>query len=152
MRLFLSMAEGQRFELWVPCGTAVFKTAALNHSAIPPDVRQGQYIFSSDFVKIFLTFYIHPVSKAIEPISLLDRVLIYRHSLISTEKCRDKYEKGRLREMKVRHEVIHDAERNTRIDIDLSFEYNTLFSNFRIFYDISCYSYSELVPVVLYLL
>ena len=30
------MAEGQRFELWVPCGTAVFKTAAINHSAIPP--------------------------------------------------------------------------------------------------------------------
>jgi hypothetical protein len=36
--LYYQMAEGQRFELWVPCGTAVFKTAAINHSAIPPDV------------------------------------------------------------------------------------------------------------------
>ena len=30
------MAEGVRFELTVPCGTAVFKTAGLNHSPIPP--------------------------------------------------------------------------------------------------------------------
>jgi hypothetical protein len=30
------LAEGVRFELTVPCGTAVFKTAGLNHSPIPP--------------------------------------------------------------------------------------------------------------------
>ena len=32
------MAEGVGFEPTVPCGTAVFKTAALNHSATPPRV------------------------------------------------------------------------------------------------------------------
>ena len=52
------MAEGQRFELWVPCGTAVFKTAAINHSAIPPDVWWGQYIVSGCFVKIIFNFYL----------------------------------------------------------------------------------------------
>ncbi len=31
------MAEGVGFEPTVPLGTTVFKTAALNHSAIPPD-------------------------------------------------------------------------------------------------------------------
>ena len=31
------MAEEERFELPVPCGTAVFKTAALDHSATPPN-------------------------------------------------------------------------------------------------------------------
>ena len=30
------MAEGRRFELLVPCGTAVFKTAPLDHSGTPP--------------------------------------------------------------------------------------------------------------------
>jgi hypothetical protein len=30
------MAEGAGFEPAVPCGTTVFKTAAFNHSAIPP--------------------------------------------------------------------------------------------------------------------
>ncbi len=32
------MAEKQRFELWVPCDTTVFKTVALNHSAISPRI------------------------------------------------------------------------------------------------------------------
>lgn len=32
----LNMAEGVGFEPTVPCGTAVFKTAALSHSATPP--------------------------------------------------------------------------------------------------------------------
>ena len=32
----LFLAEGVGFEPTVPRGTAVFKTAALNHSAIPP--------------------------------------------------------------------------------------------------------------------
>ena len=31
-----SMAEEVGFEPTVPCGTTVFKTAAFNHSAIPP--------------------------------------------------------------------------------------------------------------------
>ena len=30
------MAEGEGFEPPVPCGTTVFKTAAFDHSAIPP--------------------------------------------------------------------------------------------------------------------
>ena len=30
------VAEAQRFELWDPCESAVFKTAALNHSATLP--------------------------------------------------------------------------------------------------------------------
>ena len=47
------MAEGQRFELWVPCGTAVFKTAAINHSAIPPDAWYEEYREVRFFVKIF---------------------------------------------------------------------------------------------------
>ena len=33
------MAEGEGFEPPVPCGTSVFKTDALNHSAIPPGGR-----------------------------------------------------------------------------------------------------------------
>ena len=32
-----NLAEGEGFEPPVPCGTPVFKTGALNHSAIPPD-------------------------------------------------------------------------------------------------------------------
>ena len=35
--VFLTMAEGEGFEPPVPCGTSVFKTDALNHSATPPD-------------------------------------------------------------------------------------------------------------------
>lgn len=42
------MAEGQRFELWVPCGTAVFKTAAINHSAIPPGVKKKEHFFKTE--------------------------------------------------------------------------------------------------------
>ena len=34
-----SLAEGRRFELLDPCGSAVFKTAALDHSATPPRHR-----------------------------------------------------------------------------------------------------------------
>lgn len=37
------MAEEQGFEPWVPFGTAVFKTAAFNHSAIPPWLLLGHY-------------------------------------------------------------------------------------------------------------
>src|SRR5215510_6676790 len=33
-----ALAEGVGFEPTEPCGSAVFKTAALNHSAIPPAV------------------------------------------------------------------------------------------------------------------
>src|SRR5580765_4096440 len=35
-----AMAEGVGFEPTEPCGSAVFKTAALNHSAIPPQGRE----------------------------------------------------------------------------------------------------------------
>ena len=34
------MAEEVGFEPTVPCGTTVFKTAAFNHSAIPPQLHQ----------------------------------------------------------------------------------------------------------------
>ena len=37
------LAEGQGFEPWVPYGTAVFKTAAINRSAIPPE--RGKRVF-----------------------------------------------------------------------------------------------------------
>jgi len=37
-RALSGMAEGVGFEPTVPCSTAVFKTAALNHSATPPRV------------------------------------------------------------------------------------------------------------------
>src|SRR5205085_760380 len=38
------LAEGVGFEPTEPCGSAVFKTAALNHSAIPPrDCRAADY-------------------------------------------------------------------------------------------------------------
>ena len=33
----LFMAVGQRFELWEPRGSTVFKTAAFDHSATPPE-------------------------------------------------------------------------------------------------------------------
>ena len=36
------MAEGVGFEPTVPFGTTVFKTAALNHSAIPPNRRLSE--------------------------------------------------------------------------------------------------------------
>ena len=37
------MAEGVGFEPTVPCGTAVFKTAAIVHSAtLPPDVGDSR--------------------------------------------------------------------------------------------------------------
>ena len=31
-----TVAEGERFELPEPCGSTVFKTAAIDHSANPP--------------------------------------------------------------------------------------------------------------------
>jgi hypothetical protein len=34
------VAEGERFELPDPLGSTVFKTAAFNHSAIPPRLSQ----------------------------------------------------------------------------------------------------------------
>ena len=34
-----SFAEGEGFEPPVPCGTTVFKTAAIDHSAIPPGAK-----------------------------------------------------------------------------------------------------------------
>lgn len=36
------VAEGERFELPDPFGSAVFKTAAFSHSAIPPHDKQTQ--------------------------------------------------------------------------------------------------------------
>lgn len=51
------MAEGQGFEPWVPCGTAVFKTAAFNHSAIPPGCvvsRTGEVYGERSFCQNFL--------------------------------------------------------------------------------------------------
>ena len=37
-----TLAEGRRFELLVPCGTAVFKTAAFGRSATPPRCRKDR--------------------------------------------------------------------------------------------------------------
>jgi hypothetical protein len=37
-----NMAEGVGFEPTVPCGTAVFKTAALSHSATPPRLSSNR--------------------------------------------------------------------------------------------------------------
>jgi hypothetical protein len=39
------LAEGVGFEPTVPLGTAIFKTAALNHSAIPPANRFYMIMF-----------------------------------------------------------------------------------------------------------
>lgn len=85
------MAEGQRFELWVPCGTAVFKTAAINHSAIPPDVWYEEYREVCFFVKIFLTFYIHPISEAKKSVFFLDRFPIDIHDLLFSHESAYKY-------------------------------------------------------------
>ncbi len=38
------MAEGEGFEPPVPCGTAIFKTAALNHSATLPNEKRNAMI------------------------------------------------------------------------------------------------------------
>lgn len=35
------LAEAVGFELTVPCGTPVFKTGAIDHSATPPGVEGG---------------------------------------------------------------------------------------------------------------
>src|SRR5262245_30634376 len=40
--LRVPMAEGVGFEPTEPCGSAVFKTAALDHSAIPPRLRRSE--------------------------------------------------------------------------------------------------------------
>ena len=42
------MAEEVGFEPTVPCGTTVFKTAAFNHSAIPPQIELGQDITNDE--------------------------------------------------------------------------------------------------------
>ena len=49
----ISLAEGVGFEPTSPFGEAVFKTAALNHSAIPPLL---QSIFSQNFIHYRLLF------------------------------------------------------------------------------------------------
>src|SRR5438093_1330657 len=49
------MAEGVGFEPTEPCGSAVFKTAALNHSAIPPNRYDStSYVGSSNFLRFVL--------------------------------------------------------------------------------------------------
>ena len=52
---FARLAEGVGFEPTVPCGTPVFKTGALNHSAIPPKregviIRQGGKLQQAEIV------------------------------------------------------------------------------------------------------
>ena len=44
-----TMAEGEGFEPPRPCGPPVFKTGAINHSAIPPSclVKTGQTDFDN---------------------------------------------------------------------------------------------------------
>lgn len=44
MNFFLLLAEGEGFEPPVPLGTTVFKTAAIDHSAIPPKNRRKSSI------------------------------------------------------------------------------------------------------------
>ena len=39
MRVLMVFAEEEGFEPPVPCGTTVFKTAAFDHSAIPPGAK-----------------------------------------------------------------------------------------------------------------
>lgn len=96
------MAEGQRFELWVPCGTAVFKTAALNHSAIPPGCcapvysaeyqcivetriqEQGEYREVDLFVKIFFKNLITHSRTSIL-IMELEHTIMYYNSLGMSE-------------------------------------------------------------------
>ena len=39
-----NVAEGEGFEPPMPCGTPVFKTGAINHSAIPP--AQAKHLFA----------------------------------------------------------------------------------------------------------
>ena len=39
---FTSLAEEVRFELTVPCGTPVFKTGAIDHSATLPSIYRLQ--------------------------------------------------------------------------------------------------------------
>lgn len=48
-RKILKMAEGVGFEPTVPCGTAVFKTAALNQTR--PPLRMGSFVVSFTYSK-----------------------------------------------------------------------------------------------------
>src|SRR4029079_4147895 len=47
-----SMAEGVGFEPTEPCGSAVVKTAALNHSAIPPPMSRKNLRWSGRGLKL----------------------------------------------------------------------------------------------------
>ena len=51
------IAERQGFEPRVPCGTTVFKTAAIDHSATSPKLFSGVLPFKSDAkVRIFFEY------------------------------------------------------------------------------------------------
>ena len=48
---FYAFAEAEGFEPPVPCGTTVFKTAAIDHSAIPPK-NSPRILFGNGVAKI----------------------------------------------------------------------------------------------------
>ena len=43
------LAEGEGFEPPRPCGPPVFKTGAINHSAIPPDAQAQKHVYYTIF-------------------------------------------------------------------------------------------------------
>ena len=53
----MCIAESKGFEPRVPCGTTVFKTAAIDHSATSPKLFSGALPFKSDAkVRIFFEY------------------------------------------------------------------------------------------------
>ena len=53
---FCFMAESVRFELTVPCGTLVFKTRAINHSASSPNYSSTVTILVRQILLYFCSF------------------------------------------------------------------------------------------------
>ena len=67
------MAEAVRFELTVPCGTLVFKTRAINHSATLPyfwhrskDLNPGHSVLETDALPAELHLHILVRNERVE--------------------------------------------------------------------------------------
>ena len=68
------LAETVRFELTVPCGTLVFKTSAIDHSATLPSFYQVYFIFNQFTNLSFSTYRAHGGNRILLPAKIFSQL------------------------------------------------------------------------------
>ena len=74
------LAEGNRFGRLEPLGSPVFKTGAIDHSAIPPKNFADPRIGSNDHLPVTIRAFSVPVVTVLAPLATTHRVLNYAGS------------------------------------------------------------------------